>query len=62
MVEDYYKQQPEKAEEMGVKMYWNDGVIDEMTELEVYKTGTKRVQGSGGGEKVVKKQKKKRKS
>ncbi len=34
MVEDYYKQHPEEAEEMGLKIYRNDGVIDEMTDGE----------------------------
>ena len=43
MVEDYYKQHPEEAEEMGLRMCRNDGMIDEMTEREAYDTGTKRM-------------------
>jgi hypothetical protein len=61
MVEDYYKQHPEEAEEIGLKIYRNDGVIDEMTELEAYKIAQKRMQVSSDGEKTtVDKQKKKR--
>jgi hypothetical protein len=39
MVEDYYNQHPEEAEEMGLKIYQDDRVIDEMTKLEVLKCG-----------------------
>ena len=60
MVEDYYKQHPEEAEEIGLKIYRNDGVIDEMTELEAYKIAQKRMLVSSDGEKTVDKQKKKR--
>ena len=60
MVEDYYKQHPEEAEEIGLKIYRNDGVIDEMTELEAYKIAEKRMSVSSDGEKNVDKQKKKR--
>jgi hypothetical protein len=61
MVEDYYKQHPEEEEEIGLKIYKNDGVIDEMTELEAYKIAQKRMQVSSDGEKItVDKQKKKR--
>ena len=41
MVEDYYKQHPEEAEEIGLKIYRNDGVIDEMTEMEAYNNAQK---------------------
>ena len=58
-MEDYYKEQPEEAKELGLKMYCNDGVIDEMTEGEVYDTGTKRMYRSEGGEQGVKKKKRK---
>ena len=60
MVEDYYKQHPEEAEEIGLKIYRNDGVIDEMTELEAFKIAEKRLLVSSDGEKNVDKQKKKR--
>ena len=43
MMEDYYKQHPEEADKMGLKNYRNDGMIDKMTELEAYKTRTKRI-------------------
>lgn len=33
MVDDYYKQHSEEAEEMGLKINQKDGVIDEMIEL-----------------------------
>ena len=39
MVGDHFKQHPEKAEEMDLKIYWNDVVIDEVTEVEAVKTG-----------------------
>ena len=56
MVEDYYKQHPEEAEEMGLKSYRNDGVIDEMTEGGVYDTGTKSMHSlEGGKQRVIKK-------
>ena len=54
MVEDYYKH-PEEAEEMGLKLFRNDGVIDEMTEGEAYDTGTKRMHLEGGKQGVIKK-------
>ncbi len=57
MVEDYYKQHPEEAEEIGLKIYRNDGVIDEK---EAYKIAEKRMSVSSDGEKNVDKQKKKR--
>jgi hypothetical protein len=57
MVEDNYKQHPEEAKEMGLKIYWNDGVIGEMTEGEAYDTGTKRMHRSVGREQGVKKKK-----
>jgi hypothetical protein len=61
MVEDYYKQHPEEAEEIGLKIYRNDGVIDEMTELEAYKIAQKRMQVSSDGEQITAdKEKKKR--
>ena len=60
MVGDCYKQHPEEAEEIGLKIYRNDGVIDEMTELEAYKIAEKRMLVSSDGEKNVDKQKKKR--
>ena len=60
MVEDYYKQHPEEAEEMGLNIYRNDGVIDEMTELEAYDTGTKRMNSLQGGKQGVTKKKRKR--
>ena len=59
MVEDYYKQHPEEAEEMGLKIYRNDGVIDEMTEGEAYDTGTKRMHSLEGGKQGVIKKKRK---
>ena len=59
MVEDYYNQQPEEAKEMGLKIYQNDGVIDEKTEGEAYDTGTKRMHRSEGEEQGVKKKKRK---
>jgi hypothetical protein len=55
MVEDYYKPHPEKATETGLKIYRNDGVINEMTEVEAYDTGTKRMHTLEGGEQGVKK-------
>jgi len=39
MVEDSYNHHPEEAEEMGLKIYQDDRVIDEMTKLEVLKCG-----------------------
>ena len=48
IVEDYYKQHPEEAKEMRLKIYMNDGVIDEMTEGEAYDTGTKRLHSLEG--------------
>ena len=61
MVEDCYKQHPEEAEEIGLKIYRNDGVIDELTELEAYNIAMKRMQVSSDGEKTtVDEQKKKR--
>ena len=58
MVEDYYKQHPEEAEEISLKIYRNDGVIDEITEVEAYNTGTKKMHRLEGGEQGVKKKKK----
>ena len=60
MVEDYYTEHPEEAEKIGLKIYKNDGVIDEMTESEVYNIAVKRMRKSNDGEKTVDKQKKKR--
>ena len=61
MVEDYYTEHPEEAEEIGLKIYRNDGVIEEMTELKAHKIAQKRMQGSSDGEKTtIGKQKKKR--
>ncbi len=60
MVEDYYKQHPEEAEEIGLKIYRNDGVIDEMSESEAFKIAEKRMSVSSDGNKNVEKQKKKR--
>ncbi len=59
VVEDYCKQQPEEAEEMGLKIYRNDGVIDEMTEGEAFDTGTKRRHSLEGGKQGVIKKKRK---
>ena len=39
MVEDYYKQHPKETDEMDLKIYWDDKVIDEVTELEAFKSG-----------------------
>jgi hypothetical protein len=62
MVEDYYKQHTEEAEEIDLKIYRNDGAIDEMTELEAYKIAQKRLQVSSDGEQITSdKQKKKKK-
>ena len=44
---------------MGLKIYRNAGVIDEMTEVEAYDTGTKRMHRLEGGEQGVKKKKRK---
>jgi hypothetical protein len=44
---------------MGLKIYQNDGVIDEKTEEEAYDTGTKRMHRSEGEEQGVKKKKRK---
>ena len=57
MVEDYYKQHPEEAEEMGLNIYRNDGVIDEMTEGEAYDMGAKRMNSFEGGKQGVIKKK-----
>ena len=46
MLEDYYKQHQEEAEEIGLKIYRNIGVIDETTELEAYKIAKKTTQVS----------------
>ncbi len=60
MMEDYYKPHPEEAKEMGLKIYSNDGVIDEMPEVEAYDTGTMRVNVFKGGEQGVKKKKRRK--
>ena len=57
MVEDYYNQHPEEAEEMGLKIYRNDGVIDEMAEGKAYNMGTKRLHSLEGGKQGVIKKK-----
>ena len=49
-----------EAEKIGLKIYKNDGVIDEMTELEACNIAVKRMRESNDGEKTVDKQKKKR--
>ena len=54
-----YKQHPEEAKEMGLKIYRNDGVIDEMTEGEEYDMGTKRMHILEGGKQGVIKKKRK---
>ena len=59
MVEDCYKQHPEEAEEMGLKIYRNDGVIDETTEGEAYDMGTKRMHSLEDGKQGVIKKKRK---
>ena len=59
MVEDYYKQHQQEAEEMGLKIYRNDGVIDEMTEKEAYDMGTKRMHSLEGGKQGLIKKKRK---
>ena len=58
-MEDYYKQHPEEADKISFKIYSNDGVINEMTELEACKIRTKRMQRSDGGEQAMDKYKKK---
>ena len=45
---------------MGLKIYRNDGVIDEMIEGEAYDTGTKRMHRSEGGEQGVKKKRRRK--
>ena len=59
MVEDYDQQHPEEAEEMGLKIYRNDGVIDEMTEGEAYGTAIKRLHSLEGQKQGVVKKKRK---
>ena len=61
MVENYYKQHPEEAEETGLKIYQNNGVIDEMTESEAYKIAKNRTQVSSGGEQMTRDKHKKKK-
>ena len=66
MVEDYYKQHhkkyPEEAENMRLKIYWNDGVISELTEAEATKTGESNKGKMSDGEQAKKlKKHKKRK-
>ncbi len=53
MVEDYYKQHPEEDEEIGLKIYRDDGVIDERTELEAFKISKKIMQVSSDGEQMA---------
>ena len=55
-VGDYYKQHPEERKEIVFKIYRNDGLIDEMTEVEANDTGTKRMFMLEGGE-IVKEKK-----
>jgi hypothetical protein len=50
IVKDYYKQHQEEPEDVGLKIYRNDGVIDEIPELEAYKISKKTMQVSGDGE------------
>ena len=34
MIQDYYKKNPKYANEIGLRIYQNDGVVDELTEKE----------------------------
>lgn len=52
MVEDDCKHHQKEAEEMGLKIYQNDGVIDEMTEFVAFKFGQLKRKWLDGGEQV----------
>ena len=61
MVQDYYGQHPEEAEEMGLKVYRDDGVLEEITELEAFKSGQSPKRKRSDGREQVDKHKTKRK-
>jgi hypothetical protein len=39
MIQDYYKQHPEEAEDIGLRIYTDDGIVDELTEKEAVQAG-----------------------
>ena len=39
MIQDYYKKNPKYANEIGLRIYQNDGVVDELPEKEAVQSG-----------------------
>ena len=39
MIQDYYKQHPKEAEDIGLRIYTDDGIVDELTEKEAVQAG-----------------------
>ena len=39
MIQEYYKQHPQEADEIRLRIYQNDSIVDELTEKEAVQSG-----------------------